>query len=103
MSCDFNMSILLPGVEVTIHVIVIHVNNSSFYFDVHRLFIGKSVITPLCEETVEAFAESVTNHVSCAVLMFASDLILFISVECLRVCDGNIDFIFNSATCELML
>ena len=97
------MGIALPGVEVTIHVVVVHVNDSSFYFNVHRLFIRKSVITPLCEETVEAFAESVTNHVSCAVLMFASDLILFVSGECLRVGDGNIDFIFNGASCELML
>lgn len=103
MVCDFDMGVLLPGIEVTIHVVVVHMNDSSFYFDVHRLFIRKSMITPLCEETVETFAESVTNHVSSAVLVFACDLILFVSGECLRVGDGNINFIVKSTSCELML
>ena len=103
MVCGLDVSILLPGIEVTVHVVVVHVNDSAFYFDVHRLFIRESMITPLCEETVETFAESVANHVSCAVLMFACDLILFVSSECLCVGDGNINFISKCTTCELML
>ena len=39
MPPGLDMCIRLPGIEVTIHVIVIHVDDSSFHFNVHRLFI----------------------------------------------------------------
>ena len=61
------------------------------------------MITPLCEEAVEAFAKSITDHVSSTVLVLASDLSLFLGVECLSVSDSNVNFIFDSTTCELVL
>jgi hypothetical protein len=69
---SLDVSILLPCIEIAVHVVYVHMNDSALYFDVHDLFIIHGVITPLCEEAVEAFAESVADHVSGAVLELAS-------------------------------
>lgn len=103
MPAGLHVGILLPVIEVTIHVIDVHVNDSAFHFDIHGLFISESVITPPCEVTMESFTKSITDHVSCPVLMSSCYLLQFVSIECLSVSDSNIHFIFNSTTCQLIL
>ena len=100
---DLNMCILLPVVKVTIHVVVVHVNDSTFYFDVHGLLVGKGVVTPLGEVTVETLAEGIADHVARAGLVLTSALILFVGVEGSGFSDGDVHFVFDCATCQLIL
>ena len=61
------------------------------------------MITPLCEVTVESLTKSITYHVSSTILMLTCDFILFVSVEGLSFSDGNIHFILNCTTSQLIL
>ena len=90
-------------VEVTVHVIDVHVNDSAFHFDVHGLFIGLSMICPTSEVAVEPFTERITYHIAGPVLVAPRDLVLLVSIESLSVGDCNIHFILDCTTCQLIL
>ena len=103
MPLGFHMGILLPLVEVAVHVVDVHMNDSAFHFDIHGLFICESMITPLCEVAMKSLAKSIADHVSSSVLMSPSHLVQFVSVERSSISNSNIHFVFNSSACQLIL
>ena len=97
MPYNHNMCILLPVVKLTIHVVVVNLNDSTFYFNVHNIFVRKRVFTPLNEVIVDSLAECI------AVFVLTCNLIMFLSIEGYGFSDGEVHYVFFCVTWRFKL